>query len=74
MNHRENASSSKSLFGTLAGLIAVVLMSGCAAMGPADVQDPVDSPHHGASLDPNLGSVALRVADAASQLRGKSGS
>ena len=71
MNRNETASP-KSLFGTLAGVVAVAVMSGCAAIG-TEVKEPVDNPYHGASIEPDLGSVALRVADTAPQLREKSG-
>jgi hypothetical protein len=72
MNRNETASP-KSLFCTLAGVVAVAVMSGCAAIG-TDVKDPIDSLYQGgASLEPDLGSVALRVADTAPPLREKSG-
>ena len=68
MNRNPSACCFKSLIGSLAVAIAIAAISGCAAVGPVELQEPAYDPYHGASLEPDLGSVALRVADAAPRL------
>jgi len=74
MKHNWNVSTSKPLVAGLVVAVAVAMTSGCAVTDFTQPREPVDTTYQGASLGPDLGSVALRTAQVAPQPRQKRGS